>query len=190
MPLFYLTKSLEKVCGQWEGIGVFRAVGNTLVPILLPVSKTEGKGKMSHKCFPELFCAHVAPEGRVWLSKLCLVSSILPRWLSAIISLHWWAGCISFHFIPWFLAEISFLLLFPESWQRGEVLCIILLCLLFLWCQNGFTWPVWNGVCSTILINYADTAGEEDAKHCTISIQKHFLRMKKGRAEKQKKAER
>lgn len=48
---------------------------------------------------------------------------------------------------------------------------------------------MWNGVCSTILINYADMVAEEDAKHCAISIQKHFLRMKKGRAEKQKKVE-
>lgn len=33
-------------------------------------------------------------------------------------------------------------------------------------------------------------SGEEDAKHRGISIQKHFLRMKKGRAQKQKIAKR
>lgn len=47
-----------------------------------------------------------------------------------------------------------------------------------------------DGVCSTILINYVDMSGEEDAKHRDINIQKRFLRMKKGRAQKQKEAKR
>lgn len=161
------------------------------VPILLTVSQTEEKGKWAINAFTQCsvltLCLKARSHsacGELHTSSQS-VSSIFPgRWLHSITRSQPQAGCASLCFVRLLPAVTFDYLLSPGNVCSGP------LRLLFLWCQNEFTWPVWDGVCSTILINYADMTGEEGAKHRGISIQKHFPGMKKGRAQKQKTARR
>lgn len=161
------------------------------VSILLTVSQTEEKGKRAinafTRCCALTLCLKARSHsacGELQTSSQSVPSISPGRWLRSITRSQPRAGCASLCFMPLLPAVTSDCLLSPGNVCSGP------LRLLFLWCQNEFTWPVWDGVCSTILINYADMTGEEGAKHRGISIQKRFLGMKKGRAGKQKKARR